>query len=378
MVDSGGDGSDLDAAFRGATAGGCVDRLAEWLRQPDQFDALSAFLKRRGLLGSTRMLMAVVAGSSALTPLSLLAPMERGATPVVALVVGIFGAALASVMTWFWLTRWPTQRQSVVSAVLGTLCVAAWSLYQPSPAVAALACTAAAVTGGYIAFFHSARVLTFNIAVGLIISAIAALRLAHQVDLATAVAAFWLMWLVNISVPLAIRGTSRAMSRYATRSDEDPLTGLLNRRGFFDAVRRVLGGLAPTDHEYLVVVMVDLDDFKSVNDTHGHAAGDRTLLAVADLMRDLAPEGALVCRAGGEEFLMALVSGASDVSWLTEVLCDAIRERTNGVSASVGVASAVCTGFGGAAGDLIGRLVTAADAAMYAAKRDGGDRVVSA
>jgi hypothetical protein len=142
----------------------------------------------------------------------------------------------------------------------------------------ALACTAGAVTGSYLAVFHSPRALPFNIplfniAAALATAVVAAYRLAEQTHPATAVTAFWLMWLLNIAVPLAIRGASKAMSQYAMRSHQDPLTGPLNRRGFIDAVsRRIVAGMSQSDPACLLVLMIDLDKFKQVNDTHGHAA----------------------------------------------------------------------------------------------------------
>lgn len=355
-----------------------MSRLAEWLREPDQFDTTTAFLEQRDLIRPTRRLMALVAGSSALTPIPLLVPTDRAPSPA-AIAVGVGGFALASAMTWFWLRRWPTRRQSLLAGLLGTFCVAAWSLTQSSPAVAALACTAAAVTGGYLAFFHGATPMLFNITVGLFISAVAAVRLAAQIDLPTAVATFWLMWLVNLSAPLAIRGTSRAMSRYAAHSHLDPLTGLLNRRGFGEAVGRRLLSTANGGSSGLAMIMVDLDDFKRINDTLGHAAGDRELQRVAGLLRELAPDGAHVCRAGGEEFLIALPSTRLQAARLADGVCKGVRSHGDGVSASVGVVLAQRSDVVDTSSDvLIDRMIDAADRVMYKAKREGGDRVVMA
>jgi diguanylate cyclase (GGDEF)-like protein len=186
-----------------------------------------------------------------------------------------------------------------------------------------------------------------------------------------------LMWLLNIAVPVGIRGTVRAMSRYAIRSDQDPLTGLLNRRGFSHAVERLLiPGMAETGAAYLVVVMIDLDDFKRVNDTRGHAAGDDILLRVADQLRHHVPENAAVCRSGGEEFLVAMSSWTHDAAILTGPLCQAIHRHCDDVSASIGVAWAPRGEAQNANVDeLVNGLIDAADAAMYEAKRSGGNRV---
>jgi len=188
------------------------------LREPDPFDRVSEFLRHRGLLRPVRVPMALVTSSAALVPISVLARVYHA--PVDVLVVGMVAVALSLFMAWLWLTRWPTRRQSVTSAVLGAICVSAFSLCQPRPGIAALVCTAGAVTGGYIAFFHSSRVLLFNIMIVLTTAMVAAYRLAQHTDPATAAAAFWLMWLPNITVPLAIRGTSKAMGRYAVHATQ--------------------------------------------------------------------------------------------------------------------------------------------------------------
>lgn len=350
-------------------------RLGEWLDEPDQFDAMTAVLNHRGLIRPARLLMALVAASAGLAPLSLFVP-AHGSPTIAIITVSLVGGGLSVAMAWYWLTRWPSRRLSLVSVLAGTGCVAAFSLSQPTSALAVLTCTAAAITGGYIGFFHNTRALLFNIVVGLAVSALAACRLGRETDIATAFAAFWIMWLINTSVPLAIRGTARAMSQYATRSDEDPLTGLLNRRAFLEVVeRRLVTGMV-SDH--LVVIMVDLDDFKSVNDTHGHAEGDRVLLRVADILREYAPPGAAICRAGGEEFLIAVALHTEEAVAIAIPLCEAIAARLGDVSASIGVAAAQRHGVQAAPRPLevIDELISAADAAMYEAKRSGGNRVV--
>ncbi len=156
------------------------------------------------------------------------------------------------------------------------LATAGWSLVQPSAAFAALACTALAVTGGYIALFHSPRLLMLNGLVAAATATMAVLRLAEEADPASAAAAFWLIWYPNFSVPLIIWGVSQAMGTYVERAEQDPLTGLLNRRAFTEAVPVRLAN-HDAAHTHLAVMMLDLDDFKCINDTHGHAAGDRLL-----------------------------------------------------------------------------------------------------
>lgn len=347
--------------------------LRTWWSQPDQFDWVTAFLRQRGMLRPARMIMAVVAGSAALVPLTVLSSQSHPSA--IETITGVVADVFTVGVTAFWLVRWPTRRQSQAAEAIGALCIGGWSLVQPTAALAALACTALAVTGGYIAFFHSPRLLIFNGALALAVAATAALRLSREAGFGTAASAFWVLTFVNVSIPLAIWGMSRAMGEYAQRSEEDALTGLLNRRAFTDAVSNRLADPPPA-HTHLAVVMVDLDNFKRINDTHGHSVGDGALRAVADLLRAHTPSGALICRAGGEEFLVALTTATSDVRPLTSQVCEAVAQLSPSFTASIGTASAELRLLAGPDGAwrLIDDLIASADRAMYAAKRNGGNQ----
>ena len=319
--------------------------------------------------------MVFVVGSAGLIPLSVMIPSPlstNGSFPV-----GVVGATVCVAMTWFWLTRWPTRRVSLVAVLLGSMCATLWSLTQSTAGMAALACACLTVTGGYIAFFHNLRFVAVNAGLAAGAAVVAAIRLAPDVGLALALAAFWMMWFPNTVIPLGVRCLTNAMTHFAIRSDEDPLTGLLNRRGFRDAIsRRLLTEIRDAPGSQLVVAMVDLDDFKRVNDTHGHAVGDRTLLTVAELLRARTPPGAALCRSGGEEFLIAVVTSAEDAASVVAPLCEAIRAQTRAVTASIGVATAGAHEvLAGEPERHVDELVDAADRAMYEAKRQGGDRV---
>jgi diguanylate cyclase (GGDEF)-like protein len=349
-----------------------MSQLKAWWSQPDQFEGTTTFLRQRGMLRSAQMIMTVVAGSSVLVPLTVL-PIQNQPSALEAVAGGV-AATFTVGATVLFLTRWPTRQESQAGVVIGALGIGGWSLVQPTPGLAALACTAMAVTGGYIAFFHSPRLLLFNAAVALAITTTAALRLAREVNITTAASVFWLNTFLNLSIPLGIWGMSRAIGMYAQRSEEDALTGLLNRRAFTDAVSNRLAN-APPAHTHLAVAMVDLDNFKRINDTHGHAVGDRALRAVAELLREHTPADTVVCRAGGEEFLVALTSVISDVRPLAAEFCTAVAGLSPKVTASVGTVSAALHLLTGPDGEcLVEELVMIADSAMYAAKRNGGNQ----
>jgi diguanylate cyclase len=349
-----------------------MSRLKSWWSQSDQFDWVTAFLRQRGLIRPAQVILAIVSGSGAWVPLTILVSERRSGATSAIIGVLIVGFALGSV--YFWLTHWPTRQQSRAAAVTGMLATGGWSLVQPSAAFAALVCTALAVTGGYIALFHSPRLLMLNSAVAAATAIVAVVRLADETNFSTAAAAFWLIWYPNFSVPLMIWGMSQALGTYVQRAEQDPLTGLLNRRAFTEGIAVCLANHNPA-RTHLALMMLDLDDFKRVNDTLGHSAGDRLLQVVAGLLRDHSPAGAIICRAGGEEFLIALTCTIDEVAPLAERFCGAVARHPAGITASIGAACAelhpLCSAV---ESHLIQELTALADSAMYAAKRRGGNQ----
>lgn len=163
------------------------------------------------------------------------------------------------------------------------------------------------------------------------------------------------------------------LEHQATR---DGLTGLHNRRALEQRLAAEVDAAATTGAP-LSLVLVDLDHFKDVNDTHGHAVGDRVLVEVAQVIAASAGPGETAARLGGEEFVLLLPGlGADDAARRA----DELRARCAGVvvptptaavrpTLSAGVATLAP---GGSADDVL----RAADDAMYAAKATGRDRVV--
>lgn len=154
-------------------------------------------------------------------------------------------------------------------------------------------------------------------------------------------------------------------------STTDGLTGLGNHRCFHDDLRRAVSTAHRHDRD-LTLVLVDLDGFKQVNDTHGHARGDRVLVAVGSVLRD-GRDGDRAYRIGGDEF--ALLLPETDVAGgltIAERIRGRVEREVEGVSTSIGVASLGVAWPDGAS------LLNAADAALYVAKGEGRNRVVPA
>jgi diguanylate cyclase (GGDEF)-like protein len=158
----------------------------------------------------------------------------------------------------------------------------------------------------------------------------------------------------------------------------DDLTGLVNRRRFIEALAAEIER-ARTFDAPLTVVLADLDNFKRVNDDHGHHAGDVVLRSFADLVRSHVRDVDVSSRIGGEEFAILLpetdrVGAASVAERMREAFSTASIDVSAGHSISVTSSFGVAQLGDGMSGD---DLLRAADAALYRAKADGKNRVVA-
>ena len=163
------------------------------------------------------------------------------------------------------------------------------------------------------------------------------------------------------------------------RSVRDNLTGLYNR-GYFLSQLGPLAELNSMCELGLALILVDIDHFKRINDTHGHTVGDLILREVADVLRESTRGEDLVARYGGEEFILALPICSQEQateqaerirSRLSSRLVEASHARV-GVTASLGLSFAPA----GRVRD-VAALITAADEALYEAKRSGRNRVIA-
>lgn len=154
----------------------------------------------------------------------------------------------------------------------------------------------------------------------------------------------------------------------------DPLTQALNRRGLFDKLP-ALAALA--ERKYLVpsVLIMDIDFFKKVNDTHGHAVGDEVLQQVGAFLRQACRPFDLVCRWGGEEFVVVLLLNTAD-----EALASAERVRQEAQRTRIQPGDLPITLSGGLvlmrAGETLEEAIRRADALLYQAKAGGRNRIV--
>jgi diguanylate cyclase (GGDEF)-like protein len=164
---------------------------------------------------------------------------------------------------------------------------------------------------------------------------------------------------------------ARNAARHRTASLSDPLTGAMNRRALF--IRhgeRSFGA-------YMAIVMFDLDHFKRINDSHGHAVGDRVLFSFAEVARRHLRTNDDLVRLGGEEFAVIMPRVTEEQA---QVVARRIGENFAATILSTEHGPLSCTvsagiGFGSAEGARLEEVLHRADAALYAAKRGGRNRI---
>lgn len=166
--------------------------------------------------------------------------------------------------------------------------------------------------------------------------------------------------------------TERKQTEEALRnaSERDPQTGAYNRLKLFAELERIVRD-ATEHHHPGALLMLDIDNFKHTNDTHGHTAGDQLLSAVAQLLMTTSPETTIIARIGGDEFAMVLPDTTEDQArTAANKLRTLLRKHATGpVTLSIGIAP-----FTGTEQLTAEDLLAAADTALYNAKAAGGDQ----
>ena len=224
-----------------------------------------------------------------------------------------------------------------------------------------------------------------EIALLLLVVICAALMLGYPVAL-TRMSWAWLA--VDLAVPLLALHVLRVMEERDAAMDAllelsatDPLTGLPNRRGFS---ARAAAALAQAGRAGLpsAVLALDLDRFKSINDAHGHPAGDAVLVALAEVLRGAVRGQDVAGRLGGEEFALLLPGTTREEA--AAIAARLLAAVPAGVPHPAGGEARVTTSIGlamvpkGRPARALAAALGRADQALYAAKRNGRNRVEAA
>ncbi len=204
--------------------------------------------------------------------------------------------------------------------------------------------------GCYLAWFYRAVYARATILIAFAFAAVGMVAIG-QTEL-------WLSWTSLLCVAaLSLEVTVRLRRSSNQRIETDSLTGVLNRAGYHRAVTTALASAHRTG-TVLTMVAMDIDDFKRLNDTHGHAAGDETLSSLAGDIRRALGSSESVSRIGGDEFVVLLpgMTAESSRTLIEHLRCAAA------VSFSYGIAESTST-------DTTDTLLARADAALYRHKR---------
>lgn len=167
---------------------------------------------------------------------------------------------------------------------------------------------------------------------------------------------------------------AEAKAALVTMSETDPLTGVGNRRHFVICAQRAVADAARTQAT-LSIVLIDIDNFKRLNDTYGHAVGDAALVTVASTCRGALRAGDVFCRWGGEEFIVLLPSASLETGrLLAERLRADVAEAPvagvpEGVTISLGVAELLSNS------QTLDEVIAGADRRLYRAKEAGRNRI---
>jgi diguanylate cyclase (GGDEF)-like protein len=178
---------------------------------------------------------------------------------------------------------------------------------------------------------------------------------------------------LNAAVTQRVQEIAALQHRLRHEATHDALTDLANRSLLQERVR-----LMATDHTRGVgLLLIDLDDFKQINDGHGHHVGDEVLVEIARRLRTTCPDDTVVCRYGGDEFVLALPAHGNTLAEIAMGVLAALYDPVSTAAGSIPVSASVGTAFcpPGRVCDFAD-LLRSADRAMYSAKTAGKRRFV--
>ena len=355
--------------------------VLDWWREPVDYAAQVQYFSKRSLAGAVKVLIGGGTGLVAVVLLAIQFPSAGSDTVASRVVVALF-----AVLTIFWAVvwccrPWPSRRWSIGFVVSCDIGIAVVGLQDTNWLSGFFAFNAFGLIGVYLMFFDGPKVLALHTVWVLVSTTVFAVQVGGADVGGVAFAAKTLMVAAGAAAtPLGIQFGIWVLRNDANVSVTDPLTGLLNRRGLHlhvgDLVR---DGYSKDAH--VVVMVVDLDRFKGVNDTFGHAVGDEVLIRSARRIKSAVRGSALVARVGGEEFVIVDLTEPGHTERITERVRSAVAAPADHapITASVGVTSVSLANFAAPEDDpaaLLDTIIGHADHAMFDAKRHGGNSTI--
>ncbi|CAA0108510.1 putative diguanylate cyclase DgcT [Mycolicibacterium vanbaalenii] len=355
-----------------------------WWRQPFEFDWTARHFRARGVLRVHQVFFGCFCLLYGLTALLTMVWGYADDGPVGGRWLVLIVAVSSAVLGVLWIFGpWPTERQSAAFVIYADLAVVTVIACYEDAFLAMPGLALLAANGIYVVIAHGPRALLLHLA--FTVAAFAWLYAMSITQGTAAVSLITVRLLVLIptvvGVPVIVHSYLLALRIGAVDAMYDPLTRLLNRRGLEDEVDDLLAA----DGGQVGVLAVDIDKFKAINDRHGHEAGDRVLIGVANAARDAvvsAGARAVIARTGGEEFVVVVddrvVDGRAAVALRVAELLHEKVARCDGAAAPTVSIGAVTAGTRGDVRRTVRELIERADAAMYRAKNAGGNRTVVA
>jgi diguanylate cyclase (GGDEF)-like protein len=347
-------------------------------RTPDLHDLIMGTGTARTLrlsIGFGTLNFAVIALWVALD--TAVGPTEQPARIAIGVAAG--AAAIAAVM-WASTDRMLKTLPCTVFGVLSQIGTSLVIVSLPNARDGLVGCALLAVLGAQFTLLMGTRWLILHLTVAVVVIGTTVVRSAQQgqTSPSTSVLAAYVLVVSTVLTPWAARIAWSRLLVYAARSLVDPLTGLLNRAGLEHALLRLTD---PTTNRLQVrcaVAVLDIDNFKAVNDTHGHQVGDAVISEVAAMLADFATaRKANVARTGGEEFAVLLPLAAqehlADIGTLLPV--STLGQLGPRATLSAGVVRLPIPPDGQI--PSLASALTAADQLMYIAKRGGGATAVT-
>jgi GGDEF domain-containing protein len=353
-------------------------RVPGWSGHFDHYYSITAFLASRGAQQSTCRVIAVVIFSLGLMPLAVIESGVGSHDPRARILAAVV-VVCCSVMALGWLRRrWPTRNESRLFVAVGTICIAVASLIQVNPLyplAGLFGATAFCVVGAYTALLHTARLLVVSWTVAAATLSILGLRLA-AIDPVVAVCGVLLVAVVNIFAVFACRLILRLIDTEVLHQDLEPLTGLLNRAGFYEEFATLVAARSRKEDRYLVVAVIGLDGLSVCTRAGGTSDANLARIAIAQQLRRTARSTAIIGHFSDSEFVFADVFATAEPAPLAERIRDVVTTTSFHQTASIGVVSTPLPPLAQQPPyEVLDEVLALSTTAMDEAREAGGNRI---
>ncbi|QXW03240.1 GGDEF domain-containing protein [Rhodococcus globerulus] len=351
--------------------------VERWLAMPDQFDRFTRLLRGNGFLEATRILIGLMVFSMGVTVVGkrLGTASDQVSSIPLDMMIGVLALIGGLAYPVFTTTR----NRSLQFVIASDVSIAIIVLTEADLDQRLLGSLVFGLMGTYIAFFHNMRAhlvhLLFSITI--VVAACCGVFTEEPTTFFDTFGRILFAVSVISVVPFLTQIALILLSNDAQGSELDPLTDLLNRRGLARRTAELIRSKSGIGQSLLVVV-IDIDNFKQFNDTFGHDVGDRVIIRTANRLTAWARADAAIARVGGDEFIVVQIMPLSDVGDLISRIHPAMNtpivepRSTTSIGIAIHNGSWLDSDAEEAGIDALHRL---ADSAMYESKRLGGNHV---